>query len=909
MPKKKSCRVTIVPETHWDRAWYIPFEQFRIRLVRFIDRLLETLQKDKSFKAFSLDGQTVVIEDYLQIRPEKRADIEKMVKNKSLFVGPWYILPDEFLVSGESLVRNLLAGQKIAAELGHRMSVGYVPDPFGHVGQLPQILQGFDLDSFIFSRGLLDPKKVDMEFNWKAPDGTKVLAIHQRFWYNNAAFLGYPIEWGDSENLRFNMSAAIQQLKQCVENLERESKGRSYLLNNGIDHSEHQPQLPRIVAKARKLFPDWDIQIGSFEEYVDNIKKDLKGTRLRSHEGELTYRYGDLLTGVYSARMYLKQFNHRCETLLERYAEPLEALANAAGKRDDTQAIIDYAWRELLKNHPHDDICGCSVDSVHRDMMNRFERIEQICEYLNRENLRRIAHQMNHTKQNGVPFVLFNGSGVQRRGAQRMTIQFLPGEKELIDGFQLVDESGKTVPFSVEGRRTESWVECLKDFTMESFDIVADLRNIPGYGFITLYASPLSRKQPKPSDPIQTTKNSIENKAVKVTVADDGSLTVTDRRSRKTYRRLHVFEDQEDLGDEYNWSPLPEPEVVLSKDRKARVSVIQSTPHCATLRIQQKIRIPASIGKDRKSRSPKKIDLPITSEITLRSGSSRIDIETSLENAAEDHRLRVLFPTGIDAEQVSVDEHFDVVQRTTTPPPPRVWNEWEIPPYPTEHQKSFVDVTDGKTGLAILNKGLPEYESIPERNGVTLALTLFRAVGWLSRGDMITRPANAGPPVPAPEAQCKRHMTFRYAIYPHKGDWAKGEVLQESKDMSCPVLVCRADQHGGSRIPEGFDQSCMLPVPPEGSLPDRIEVVRIEPESIVLSAFKNTQNGRGAICRFYNPTEETQNTLIRFGMPVSSVREVSLDERPVRGGKSVAGQQVRMRIKPKKIVTLLVRFK
>mgnify|MGYP006306746549 FL=1 len=225
MPKKKSCRVTIVPETHWDRAWYIPFEQFRIRLVRFIDRLLETLQKDKNFKAFSLDGQTVVIEDYLQIRPEKRADIEKMVKNKSLFIGPWYILPDEFLVSGESLIRNLLAGQKIASELGHRMSVGYVPDPFGHVGQLPQILQGFDLDSFIFSRGLLDPKRVDMEFHWKAPNGSKVLAIHQRFWYNNAAFLGYPIEWGDSENLRFNTKAAIEQLKQCVENLERESKG------------------------------------------------------------------------------------------------------------------------------------------------------------------------------------------------------------------------------------------------------------------------------------------------------------------------------------------------------------------------------------------------------------------------------------------------------------------------------------------------------------------------------------------------------------------------------------------------------------------------------------------------------------------------------------------------------------
>ncbi len=909
MPKKKSCRVIIVPETHWDRAWYIPFEQFRIRLVRFIDRLLETLKKDSNFRAFTLDGQTVVMEDYLQIRPEKRAEIEKMVQNERLFVGPWYILPDEFLVSGESLIRNLLVGGKTASELGHRMSVGYVPDPFGHIGQLPQILQGFDLDSFIFSRGLLDTNKVGMEFNWKAPDGSKVLAVHQRFWYNNAAFVGYPIEWGDTENLRFNMKAAVKQIEECIENLERESEGRTYLLNNGVDHSEHQPELPRVVAKVQKKHPDRDIRIGGHEEYIANLKKDLKGARLTTHKGELTYRYGDLLTGVYSARMYLKQFNHRCETLLERYAEPLEALANMAGKRDDSQALIEYAWRELLKNHPHDDICGCSVDSVHRDMMNRFERVEQICEYLNRDNLRRIAHRMDHSQRPGVPHVVFNPSGFARRGAQRMIIQLLPSEKELLNGFQIVDSTGKSVPFSVVEQRTEFWMECLKDFTMESFDVVADLRSVPGFGLTTLYVVPATCKEAKPRDPVHATKNSIENKAVKVTVAADGSLTLTDRRNRRTYRRLHVFEDQEDAGDEYNWSPLEKPEVVLSKEQKARVSLLYSSPHSATLRVQYKLRIPASVDKNRKSRSQKKVDLPITSDITVRSGGARVDIETCVENTAEDHRLRVLFPTGINAEQVSVDEHFDVVQRSTTPPPPRIWNQWELPPYPTEHQKGFVDVTDGRIGFAVLNDGLPEYESIPERNGITVALTLFRSVGWLSRGDMITRPCNAGPSVPAPEAQCKREMRFRYAIYPHKGDWMKGKVVQESRDFHCPVLVGRADQHGGSRIPEGLDQSCMLPVPREGALPDRIDMVQIDPDSLVLSAFKQTQDGRGAVCRFYNPTGETQNTAVRFGMPVASVREASLNENPIRGGKSITGQQMRIQVKPKKIVTLQLRFK
>lgn len=910
MPKEKSYRATIVPETHWDRAWYMPFEQFRIRLVRFIDRLLATLNGDRAFTCFTLDGQTVVIEDYLQIRPDRRPEIEKMVRAGRLFVGPWYILPDEFLVSGESLIRNLLEGRRVSSELGHRMSVGYVPDPFGHVGQLPQILQGFDLTSFIFSRGLLDKERVSMEFNWKAPDGTSVLAVHQRCWYNNAAFLGYPIEWGDTENLRFDMSLALQQIQESIENLIKETRGRSLLLNNGVDHSEHQPELPRIVARARQEFPKWDIRIGSFEDYIQDISKDLRGKRLSIFKGEITYRYGDLLTGVYSARMYLKQANHNCETLLERYVEPLEVLARLAGKADDTQAVIDYAWRELMKNHPHDDICGCSVDSVHQDMMNRFARVEQIATTLSQENLRRVAHRMDHSSRPGIAHVLFNPSGFPRRGPQNFKIYFEDSEKDLLDNFRLVNSAGRSVPFVIKNQETESWMECLKDFTTETVEVVAELGDLPAFGCTTVYVQFGRSSQPKPRDPVRATDRSLENKQVKVTVAADGSLTVRDKRTRAVYRGLGIFEDQEDAGDEYNWSPIENSDVVLTKGQRAKVTLLDSGPLSATIRIQHRLRVPVSLSPGRKKRSPKMANLSIKSDVTLRSGSPRIDMTTVVDNTARDHRLRVLFPTGIATEHVSVDGHFDVIQRSTTPPPEIVWRGQLMPPYPTEHQKAFVDVSDGGRGLAILNVGLPEYESIPTRRGVTVALTLFRSVGWLSRGDMLTRPANAGPEIEAPEAQCQGVMSFTYGLYVHTGDWEEGEVLRESREMSQPILVTRADWHGGSRVADDPDHQRTLSVPREGPLPDALEVVQLEPTSLVLSAFKNAEDGRGVICRFYNPTGHAVNAVIHFGLPVSSVCEVSLDERPIRGGKTVTNRQVfRIRVRPKRIVTLLIRFK
>ena len=179
-------KIHIVSHTHWDREWYLPFQIFRARLVKMIDSLLNILSKEADFRYFTLDGQTIVLEDYLEIRPDKAEELKKRIKEGRILIGPWYILPDEFLVSGESLIRNLILGDKIARKFGRVMRIGYMPDTFGHIEEMPQIRRGFEIDNFVFWRGYTADEKRRSEFIWRAKDGSEVIAVNLPDGYFNA---------------------------------------------------------------------------------------------------------------------------------------------------------------------------------------------------------------------------------------------------------------------------------------------------------------------------------------------------------------------------------------------------------------------------------------------------------------------------------------------------------------------------------------------------------------------------------------------------------------------------------------------------------------------------------------------------------------------------------------------------
>ena len=168
-------RVHIVPHTHWDREWYSPYQTFRLRLVDLLDQLLPQLEGDPSYAHFLLDGQMAVVDDYLAVRPEAEPRLRALAATGRMAMGPWYALPDEFLVSGETLVRNLQRGLRVASRFGGAMDVGYLPDMFGHVAQMPQLLRLFGYEHAVVWRGV--PSAIDRSgFWWTAPDGSTVRA-------------------------------------------------------------------------------------------------------------------------------------------------------------------------------------------------------------------------------------------------------------------------------------------------------------------------------------------------------------------------------------------------------------------------------------------------------------------------------------------------------------------------------------------------------------------------------------------------------------------------------------------------------------------------------------------------------------------------------------------------------------
>ena len=273
-----------------------------------------------------------MLEDYLEVRPQRAAELQALCRQGRIQVGPWYVLADEFLVSPEALIRNLMVGHRMGADYGGVVKVGYVPDGFGHIAQLPQILRGFGIDNAFFWRGMgAEGDRLGTEFEWRAPDGSTVTTILMPWGYHNVSNLGYPIHWGDTSQMEFNGDLAQEQIRNALAALKPMANTPALLLMNGIDHAEAEPRIPEIIARRANAEAARTPRAtksssahGTLAEHLARVR-DAR-VKLPEFEGEFRWgRYSEILQGVYSTRIHLKQINHRVETLLERYTEPLTA--------------------------------------------------------------------------------------------------------------------------------------------------------------------------------------------------------------------------------------------------------------------------------------------------------------------------------------------------------------------------------------------------------------------------------------------------------------------------------------------------------------------------------------------------------------------------------------------------------
>jgi len=947
----------LVSHTHWDREWYMTFQQFRLRLVALMDKLLDLLPSDPEYRHFMLDGQTIVLDDYLAVRPDKEDEIRRFIQAGRMDIGPWHILADEFLVSPESLVRNLLLGKKAAHRFGARMDVGYAPDLFGHIGQLPQILRGFGLESAVLRRGLADEP---LELQWEAPDGTRVLLCYLRDGYGNVASL--PVE---------SPPAFVAMIAQARDSLAPHAATPHLLLLNGTDHHEAQPGLPKAMAYAAGRLGGDRLVHSTLPDYVAAVRaSDIDFPVVRGDLRECKRHH--LIPGVLSTRMWIKQRNEACQTLLEAWAEPFSCWAGMLAPRKPTVLftglqpadrlhnpgdILWLAWRRLLENHPHDSICGCSVDQVHAEMATRFDEVEQIGEEITRQSLETLAAAVDTSAAGSV--VVFNPTAGPRSDVVEAIVE-LPGGLEEA-AWRLVDEHGQetahemsdyedlvfvngevtaadlqammagsangwVMDMAVQVVRAERQGDVLRIEVLLSRQTQPDptalaqavaqvqahlgaaevnrlhllvrlcprrslrfvARDLPGFGYKTWTlqaAGPASRHTMPAAISPSSSGTRIENEYYTVEAdATDGTLTVTDRQTGAVYGGLNRFADGGDRGDVYTFCK-PERDRLIAWPVQPPETRVEVGPVAQALHIGLLYRLPAALAAARDSRSSEQVDFPIQTRISLSPGVRRVDIHTVVDNSAADHRLRVFFPAPLAASSAQLDRHYDLMTRPLDLPAVDT-SDWIEQPAPEQPQRRFVDVSDGRLGLLVANRGLPEVEIIAAEERTTVALTLLRCVGWLSRGDMHSRRGHAGPALTTPGAQCPGRQEFDYALVPHAGDWRA--AFAEGHAFAAPLRAVSTGRHGGE-------------------LPAAVSMVAVEPTTFVLSAIKQAEDGQGWIVRGYSLADDVTAVRLRPWRRFSHAARVRLDEEWLEELVVAADGSVELAVRSREAAT--VRFR
>jgi mannosylglycerate hydrolase len=745
--------VIVVSHTHWDREWYQPFEVFRVRLGDMVAALLDILDGDPRFRHFMLDGQTICLDDVLELRPSLAPRLQAHIDAGRISIGPWYVLQDEFLVGAESIVRNLSEGLRSARRFGRPMSIGYLPDAFGHIAQMPRILRGFGIETAVVWRGVGDAAP-GSEWRWRAPGGAEVLCL----------FL--PGGYGNAHKLGSDRDQALARLRADLANVLPLSRASVLLWMNGNDHQPAEREVPALLAALGRALPDVDLEHASLERAVELVRERVDVAALPVVEGELRRATPTVpvLSGVWSSRSWQKRRHDRAEALLVRFAEPFTALASI-----DRRDALAHAWRVLLQCQPHDSICGCSVDEVHRDIDARLRRVKQLGRTLVAEAVHALVGARTPDFALHGAIAIVNPHPFAITAMAEVELQRLTEDAP----FRLVGPTGE-VPYEIISRSPTDGPE-LKP--AEWLRLRVHGRELPPHGLrlLTLEpGAPMAFAAPETTLAVHPIA---------------GGLEIVDRESG--LRIVHTVEDEGDRGDLYDFCPQAGAPPRSSRDTRLGI------------------------------------------HLTARAIGRRVEIDVEIDNRTRDHRLRARFELSTPPASIWTDSAFGWLERTTA----------------GTHPVSSITTTTGSPSFALGGQGLHEIEHAADG---ALLLTLFRAVGWMSRGDLSTRPGHAGYNVQTPDAQGLGRLRFRYTL-------AVGP--DAVRDVAAGLLAPRA-------------------IPVERAQPGDRSFLSIEPASVRLSIFKRADDSAGYILRLCGPPSGAVTARIRLFRPLGRVWWSDLDERP-----------------------------
>lgn len=891
---KKYC---IISHTHWDREWYLPLENFRMRLVDLMDNLIDILDHDPEYR-FHLDAQTIVLEDYLEIRPNRREKLQQYIRAGKLLVGPWYVQNDFHLTSGEATVRNLLIGTKIANDFGKCMQVGYAADQFGLCSQLPQILSRFGLDTCIFGRGFA---RGESQFYWQSEDGSKILCEHMFAWYNNA------------QRFANNGEAALALARMRGEMCAEKGKTHNYLMMNGVDHLEAQEDLTEIIKKVQPLLHEDEAFFqDTMPEYMERVKAEIeeKGLELTTYTGEFRdLGAPNVLTGTLASRVYLKQQNAACQALLEKKLEPLYAANTLFGLKDFPQEYDTYMWKVLIQNHPHDSICGCSVDAVHAHMMDRFIRV--------RENADDLIHRgtelwLNHVDRSGLDnsqylLLCVNSTQKNYNGVMEATVE-IPVDEDL-GSFVLTDSKGHDVPFEVVSVKQNKEKRILSPINLpggkrvNAYTIRFRAAKLDGMTHRTWIVTPVAGTLPEGKER-KKAPNRMENEYLKVWINKNGTIDLLCKKSGVKYSNLLLMEDNMDLGTAYNYYENDGATIVTNRDVHAKIAKTVDSP----MRQERTISYRLNLNREHGAGT---VEVRVT--LTLDRGNDTLGVAIKLNNTCMRHRLRLLLPTGIATDVNYAGQPYDIVTRSKV----SRFNDDKTHP---DTDFVGIDAPNGENGFAIFQEGLYEYEHMDGEQDGTLAVTLLRAVHRITGG--FAGEATMGEEWLTPEGECFGEHQYRLALYPYAGNHESAAVAMAAQQFMMPpyTAVQSVDRHkfvGGRPFVQGPGMPDIFyrPMPRADIVVDREEKLlsvanETLPGAMIVTATKGAENMDGTlIVRLYNSTSQNIDFTLKFGHRLAWVKTTSLAEKDLCEQRLVGGNAVACHATAKEILTFRVKMK
>ena len=883
----------MICHTHWDREWYFTREEFRTKLVRLIDGLLELIDQVPQYVSFMLDGQTIAIEDYLEIKPYQRERLYRALESGKIICGPWYILPDELLVSGESHIRNYLIGGGVLPEGSRKMKTAYLPDSFGHPCQMPQIVEGLGMDTMVFWRGTANFVK-KTEFYWESPaKGCKTLCVHM------------PCGYGNCANLSGTEEEIFARVEEMVKTLGAVSTTDVVLLMNGSDHITGQKDIVEVVKAINGRARDFTVELSTLERFIGELKEKLP--ELETYTGE--FRYGErsmLLGGTLSTRMYLKQKNDQVQRSMEQYLEPLWALEALLGGREDTRGWRTYLWKKILENQPHDSICGCSIDQVHREMETRFACVDQLQTMLTGDAMGRIAGGMEaETDNSGAALLLFEPSQDSQPSyveaeiqLDRMLVQEVIFAKSIISDYEpeithpgfprairITDEQGREIPHVIlsmeKGYPTRYQDHTAPEVYKANVIKVGMLLPAFAYGLHTLRVERLdadehnAERQAAGGQAVENGPDSnetvyvpetkgpkahaaaIENAYYTLTF-QDGAFTVVDKKTGICHKGVNRFVDKGDAGDEYTYSwPLHDRTYTLSPD-SVQVEAERVGDLRQSLKVTGELLLPEALTEDRKERSEILVPCPVTVMASLTRGVDRIDFTTCIDNRAKDHRLQVQFPSGIRTAVSQAEDIFHITERNIEVEVPETWAEY---PQSTHPCHGFLNLEDESGGVSLIAQGLTEFEGEQGETETCLNLTLLRCVGWLSRTDLLTREGNGGWTIETPEGQCLGSHRFDYSLSYHKGSYRHCSVYALLNKALRPALLWQEEDGRNLAVRE-----------------NPLDFLSDLPGDIRVSVVKPAEDGDDIILRLFHIGGEDRRFELRLPERITSVEAVNLAE-------------------------------